>query len=132
LPLESPTFFVDRSLGGKIVPLALELHGWNIKRHDKIFHQDADDPTWIYGAGKQGWIILTGDNRLRYNPLEKDALKNCGTLAFILADKRDLKGREMADVFIKAEKAIMRAIKTQPAPGVFRVYSDGHIAKCYL
>jgi hypothetical protein len=64
--------------------------------------------------------------------MEKEALKKSGTLTFILARKGHLKGPEMAAVFIKAEKAIFRAIKKHRSPAAFRVYDDGHIEKCRL
>jgi hypothetical protein len=123
---------VDRSLGGKIIPRALEARGWKVKRHDKHFPQDAEDTAWIYGAGAKGWIIVTADDDIRYNPLEREALQKCGTLAFIFADKGNMTGPEMAAVLIKAEKAIFRTIAKQKPPGVFRVYADGRVAKCYL
>jgi len=81
---------------------------------------------------RQGWIILTADDNLRYNPLEKAALNASGTWAFILAPRKNLRGLEMAQAFIKAERAMLKAIAKHPPSSAFRVSADGKITKCSL
>ena len=40
-------------------------------RHDDIFPQNTLDTVWLTAVGKAGWFVLTADQRIRYNPLEK-------------------------------------------------------------
>lgn len=126
-PPEPPVFFIDRSLGGKIVPRALAVAGWAIQRHDDHFAQGTADTAWIHTVGRRGWIILTGDQRIRYNPLEKAALLAFGTHTFLLAGRMDRTGAEMATAFIAAESGILHAIATHRPPAIFKVYQDGRV-----
>ncbi len=132
MPPDPHVFFVDRSLGGKQVPGALAAHGWAIKAHDDVFPQNTPDTIWIKSVGAKGWIILTADDNLRYNPLEKAALNASGTWTFILAPRKNLRGVEMAQAFIKAERALLKAIAKYPPSSAFRVSADGKITKCSL
>ena len=91
-----------------------------MRRHDDHFAPHTPDPEWIRGAGRNGWIILSADERIRYNPLEKAALLESDTLAFLLVSRRGLTGAEMADAFIAVEKAIHNAIARQRPPAIFK------------
>lgn len=101
-PLERLVFFVDRSLGRKIIPDALRQSGEDIRIHDDYFPQDAKDSIWLTEVGKRGWIVLTKDTRIRYRAIETKALLAAGVRAFVLTARGDLIGKEMADIFIMA------------------------------
>jgi len=124
---EPPVFFVDRSLGGKIVPTSLIAAGWRIERHDDHFRHNTADTVWISAVGKRGWIILTADQRIRYNPPEKAALLASGTHTFLLAGRKDHTGVEMAAAFVAAQSGILHAIATRKPPALFKVYGDGRV-----
>lgn len=120
---ETPVFFIDRSLGGKIVPTKLREAGWKVEHHDDHFSDNTPDATWISEAGRHGWVILTADERIRYKPAEKAALLNSGTLTFLLASRKGLTGVEMADAFLSVEAGISNAITKQRPPAIFKVYA---------
>jgi hypothetical protein len=63
--LEPYTFYVERSLGGKVVPDALVNAGLKIERHQKHFEQDAEDVEWLPFCGTNGWVVLTKDKAIR-------------------------------------------------------------------
>ena len=127
LPPEPPVFFVDRSLGKKVIPAALRQAGEQIKTHDELFPQNTPDETWLTEAGRQGWIVLTKDTRIRYHAHEIAALLNSGVRAFILTARGDLTGAEMAEIFIKALPSIKRMAGSIPAPFIARVHRDGSV-----
>ncbi|MGH7991598.1 MAG: hypothetical protein ACREDS_15585 [Limisphaerales bacterium] len=56
-------FFIDRSLGRKIIPDTLRNAGEEVCVHDELFAQNAKDEVWLAEAGKQGWIVLTKDKK---------------------------------------------------------------------
>ena len=120
---EPRVFFVDRSLGGKIVPTKLRDAGWKVEHHDDHFADDTPDTTWISEAGRRGWIILTADERIRYKPVEKAALLASGTLTFLLASRKGLTGAEMAEAFLSVQVSIINAIIRQRPPAIFKVYA---------
>ena len=131
-----PVFFIDRNLGSKKLPDALRAAGWIIEIHEKHFPDNAndaeeDDTRWITFAGQKQWIILTADKGILFNPLERDALNTCGTLAFMLA-KKNLTGEQMAAVFVKAKVQIWRKIKNQKPPGIFKVRTDSHQVELWV
>jgi uncharacterized protein with PIN domain len=69
-PPDSPLiFFVDRSLGQKVIAEKLRQSGVNVEIHDDHFPQDAPDEHWIAEVGEKGWVVLTKDDRIRYRPL---------------------------------------------------------------
>lgn len=82
-PREPPTFFVERSLGKGILVAALRARGLNVVVHDEILPQDALDPVWLRLAGREGWIVLTKDGRIRYREIERTALIESRVRAFI-------------------------------------------------
>ena len=76
--LASLVFFVDRSLGKRVVARALRDAGARVEVHDDHFPQDATDVEWLTHAGAQDWIILSKDERIRRNPLERNAFQQAG------------------------------------------------------
>jgi len=90
----SPTFFVDRSLGAKVVPSSLRSVGEKVEVHDDHFSQTAEDVVWIAKCGKKGWIALTRDTKIRAREIERKAVKSSGVYMFILVSK-GLSGKDM-------------------------------------
>jgi hypothetical protein len=63
-------YFVDRSLGGRIVVDALRAAGETAHAHDEHFAADTPDADWLSEVGKRGWVVLTKDKEIRRNQLE--------------------------------------------------------------
>ena len=101
-----------------------------VERHDKHFAQDTSDEVWITDVGRRGWIILTADARIRYNPLERDALLASQTHVFVLAGRKNKTGAAMAQHFISASDVILQAIHEIKPPAVFKVHENGRIEPC--
>jgi hypothetical protein len=59
-------FFIDRSLGRKIVAQGLRDVDEIVKIHDDRFAPYAKEVEWLVEVGKRGWIVLTKDDRIRY------------------------------------------------------------------
>src|SRR5690348_8374043 len=81
---EPPVFFLDRSLGKIRIATALRQTGAIVHIHDDYFPPNAKDEDWLTQVGRNGWIVLTKDHRIRYRNLEREALMNAGVGAFIL------------------------------------------------
>jgi predicted nuclease of predicted toxin-antitoxin system len=115
-----PVFFVDRSLGGKLVAEALRAAGATVIAHDDAFEQNAKDVEWLAEAGRRGWIVLTKDAAIRRNPREKAMFHAAQVRVFTLA-RKNLIGAEMATLFVKALPGMSKRAAKTPAPFVFSI-----------
>jgi predicted nuclease of predicted toxin-antitoxin system len=130
LPLqpEALVFFVDRSLGRRIVPDALRDAGARVELHDDHFPQDAQDQVWLAEAGKRAWIVLTKDKHLRYRAVETNALMSAEVRAFVLTARGDLSGAEIGEIFVKALPAMRKLCAMDSRPFVAHVSRDGSVS----
>jgi PIN domain-containing protein len=127
-PLSSPVvFFIDRSLGKKIIAERLREAGVIVEIHDDHFRQDALDQVWLTEIGKRGWIVLTKDDRIRYRPAELDAYRSNKLRVFIFGSG-EIKAQEMADAVAKAMPKILRLVERTPAPFFARISRTGSVS----
>jgi len=124
---EALVFFIDRSLGRKIVAQALREVGEIIQIHDDHFAPDAKDEDWLAEVGKRGWIVLTKDDRIRYRVTERSAITSAKVRAFVLSSSQ-LQGKEMAAAFVKALPRIKRLIANHAPPFIGRVSRNGKVS----
>ena len=80
-------FFLDNNLAPK---LAKSLHVLVEPEHQVVhlkdrFAANTTDETWIAALGREkGWVIISGDLRIRTNPHEVKAWKTAGHTMFFL------------------------------------------------
>lgn len=120
-------FFLDRSLGKRIVADALRQAGAVVELHDDHFRQDARDVEWLRDVGPRGWIVLTRDDRIRHRFHERTALIQAGVRAFVLV-RRSLSGPAMAAAFVNALPAMQRFVERYQAPFIARVTQTGGVS----
>lgn len=125
-PPDETIFFIDRSLG--IEPLRTELikTGLVVEIHDDHFARDAEDRVWLQAVGECGWVVLTKDQRLRYRPLEIATLRASRARVFVLT-AGNLRGSEIAAVFLTALPRICQLLNEVPGPFLARVSRPGHV-----
>lgn len=124
--LEPYTFYVERSLGGKVVPDALLQIGLNIERHKTHFIHNAEDVEWLPYCGQMGWVVLTKDKAIRSNEVELTALVRAGVACFVITSG-EMTGEDMANAYIKALPQIARFLKNKPRPFIARVSPEGNV-----
>ncbi|HZV49711.1 MAG TPA: hypothetical protein VFD49_08085 [Candidatus Dormibacteraeota bacterium] len=85
-PLEPPGFFVDRSLGRYLVPDGLRQAGFVVHTMASVYGPGAEervaDEVWLERAGREGWVVLTKDERIRRRAPELSAVKAYGVRVF--------------------------------------------------
>ncbi len=128
-PPEPPVFFIDRSLSKNVFARAFTAAGVRYELHDDHFAPNTPDTDWIEAVAKRGWVILTVDKRIRYNPPEKKTFITSKAYAFMLATRQALKASEMAELYLKAVEAMTRAMVEQGPPVIFKVYQDGRVER---
>ena len=74
-----PEFFIDRSLGCHIVPDALRAAGATVHTMADIYGermgQGLSDEEWLRDAGRQGWVVLMKDAKVRHRPAQRLAIE---------------------------------------------------------
>jgi predicted nuclease of predicted toxin-antitoxin system len=125
-PPEGTVFFIDRSLGVEPIRAELIKSGLVVEIHDDHFERDEDDQVWLKTVGASGWVVLTKDQRLRYRPLEIAALRASQARVFVLT-AGNLRGTEIAAVFLSALPRILKVLHSRPGPFVARVSRSGQI-----
>lgn len=123
-PAGLPNLFLDRSLGRIQVPQLLRAQGlslltlaghYGIPQDEQI-----DDPTWLAEAGRQGWVVLMKDGRIRSNTPELNAVKDYGLRCFCLSNQK-LLAAVMAERFLRNLDAMVEACKV-PGPFIYAVH----------
>ena len=117
---ERPTFFIDRCLGGKTIVEALRNAGATVEPHDAHFVQNAQDVDWIPIIAERGWAILTKDKNIRRRHTEREALLLSLARVFTLTSG-NMRGVDMANLFISHLPQMEQIVQTQPAPFVYAV-----------
>ncbi len=126
-PRDEISFFIDASLGGKVVAQALREAGAIIEIHNDHFEQGTPDHEWLTAVGSKDWVVLTKDERIRYHELERLALMNAGVRAFVLTAK-GLRGTENAHILVKALPSMYRLLNKQPGPFIAKVTRSAEVA----
>jgi predicted nuclease of predicted toxin-antitoxin system len=125
-PPDGTVFFIDRSLGIEPIRTELVKAGLVVEIHDDHFKRDEEDRIWLRQAGERGWVILTKDQRLRYRPLEIAALRASNARVFVLT-AGNLRGAEIAEVFVSALPEICKTLHHHPGPFLARVSKSGQV-----
>jgi len=71
--LASLTFFLDHQIGRYVVAEALRAASVHVEVHLDHFPGDKPDLEWIPEVGKRDWVLITKDQGIRRNPLERAA-----------------------------------------------------------
>jgi hypothetical protein len=127
-PPDEIVFFVDRSLGKIDVPKALRSAGYRCERHDDHWPQTTEDSVWLAGVATRKWVVLTKDERIRYRPLELQALESARLRTFIMIC-RNVRGEDTARILLAAMPRILAVIGAQKGPFIYYVYKDSRIKR---
>ena len=123
-----PEFFIDRSLGRRVVADALRGVGATVHVMADVYGervgQGLDDEEWLHDAGERGWVVLMKDDKIRYRPAELQVVLDHQLQAFCLTNA-NLRGAEMAERFVSQLRRIERIVNERPGPFIYGVYADG-------
>jgi hypothetical protein len=112
-------FFTDRDLG-KQFPQILKDAGIMVEKHGDHFADDAKDEEWLTEIGRKGWYAITRDQKIRYKPNEKAAVKRFGVGLFVLVGK--VPSNELAYNFINTLPKIEKFVNNNTRPFIAKIY----------
>lgn len=116
-------FFIDRSLGRYKFISILKKNGLKAEAHDDHLPTNATDEQWLELVGKNNWVAVTKDRRIRYRSLEMHALLESGVRTFLILGK-DKSAEEMARQFLRASNKINQILTQNEGPFIAKIYAD--------
>jgi len=120
------TFFIDRSLGGQLIPHALRASGWDVvtmaERYGHDVGERLEDPDWIRDASENGEAILCKDKMIARRPIEARTVHMCDARVFAMGSGI-LTGQSMIERIIAHEKRIMQLCSAK-GPFVALIHED--------
>lgn len=122
-----PEFFIDRSLGSHQLPSALRAAGLIVHTLASVYGeheaQRVRDEVWLELAGRNGWIVLAKDDRIRRRPLERAAIIEHRVKAFVLTSAGLRGDQQVERILTHRHRIIQRA--RRDGPYVYGIYADG-------
>jgi len=126
-PREAPVFFIDHCLGTEKVAQRLRAEGVDARvLVEERFAEDSEDVEWLPVVAGKGWAILTKDKRIRRRALEREAIRQSGAGAFILAAS-GMGGDSIAEAFVRALPQMIRIWQTRARPFIATVSARGSV-----
>ena len=126
--LASLTFFLDYQIGRYVVADALRAAGARVEVHINHFPQDAPDTEWISEVGKHEWVLITKDQNIRRNPLERAAYQGAKLRGFVVTGK-DMDGKELAYLLVLSLSGMVRRVSGRKGPVLFAISRGGTFTK---
>jgi hypothetical protein len=126
--LASLTFFLDYQIGRYVVAEALRAAGARVKVHIDHFEQSAPDIEWIPEVGRRDWVLITKDQNIRRNPLERAAYEAAGLRGFVVTGT-DMGGADLAQLLVRSLPGMTRRTAGRRGPLLFTISARGVFSK---
>lgn len=123
-PPERLTLYLDESLDSETLVAALGTAGTQVVRGSRCFPRGTPDEVWLAECGRQGWIVLTRDKRIRYRVLERAALRDAGVRAFVFTGG-NVGLNETAKILLGALPRIATICRREKPPFIFHIGAGG-------
>lgn len=127
-PPEPVTLYLDRNLGGHIVPSALAAADIPYQRHDDHLPANAPDEAWIRLCAEKGWLGVTLDRNIRYRHAEIGAVVHHSASVLVIRAK-NATGTLNAEILIRAYTRICRFVRKTPPPFVVGIDRAGNVTR---
>lgn len=127
----APVFYVDESIFSNTLVAELTAAGIPFDRVGITVPFGASDEDWLSHCGKHSYIALTRDQRIRYRPLEKQALLEHGVACFTFTQGQATASQSAARIVELAPKMVAIA-NSQPRPLLYTFGLSGGLAKVTL
>ena len=117
-------FFLDRQIGKYVVANALRKAGAIVEVHDDHFPQETEDLVWIPAVAARGWVLITRDQNIRYNALERAAYRSARLRGFIVTGK-GMGGAEFAELMVACLPRMTRKVAHAQGPLLYTISRGG-------
>jgi hypothetical protein len=94
------------------------------ERHGSHFPSGTPDEEWLPLVGREGWLLITVDKRIRYNELERRAVIRHRVREFVFTSG-NLSGAAMARLLVIAYPEIVRTCEHNSPPFIASITKSG-------
>ena len=127
MPPEEFVLFLDENLHNcQPILQALEEARISCERHSVHFRAGTPDSEWLPFVGSNGWLLITPDQRIRYNELERKAIQRYRVRAFVFT-AGNLSGAEMARLLVSAFPKMKRICAKNDPPFISSITKSGDV-----
>jgi hypothetical protein len=126
--LASVTFFLDHQIGRYQVAAALRAAGAKVEVHLDHFAGDARDRDWIPEVASRGWVLITKDQYIHRNPLERAAYESAKLRGFVVTGK-DMNAAELSELLTLGLNGMVRRSAGRAGPLLFTISRYGVFRK---
>jgi predicted nuclease of predicted toxin-antitoxin system len=116
-------FFFDNNVSKKIVE-GLKAFGEEVVHLQEKFPEDSTDIQWLRYVGENGLVLITRDERVRWNPAEIAAIKKFKVATFFLGGSHLDRCKLIQQVVRNWPRIKELSGKTQP-PFAYRIPPKG-------
>ena len=113
--LASLTFFLDHQIGRYQVAEALRAAGAKVEVHLDHFPGNTPDIDWIPEVARRAWVLITKDQNIRRNPLERAAYESAKLRGFVATGK-DMNAKELGDLLVRCLPGMVRRAAGRKGP----------------
>lgn len=121
-------FFLDHQIGRYVVADALRVVGAQVEAHVDHFDAAAPDIDWIPEVGRRGWVLITRDQNIRRNPLERFSYEAAALRGFVMTGQ-DMSGSDMSALLVKSLSGMVRRVAGRKGPLMFSISRGGTFSK---
>lgn len=126
--LASLTFFLDHQIGRYQVAAALRAAGAKVEVHLDHFPGDMPDVDWIPEVARRDWVLITKDQNIRRNPLERFAYEAAKLRGFVSTGK-DMNAGELGELLVRCLPGMARRTAGRRGPLLFTISRGGVFTK---
>lgn len=116
--------FIDRSIPRSVADGLKRVRDDVIWLEDR-FAPDTPDSEWLEEAGREGWLVITRDKRIRHRPAEMAAIREHGVGCFVLGHRKNLTRDEYLRFLAPLLGGMERRFAETSRPFIYVVDSAG-------
>lgn len=115
-------------MGRYVVADALRAAGVSVEVHIDHFPMNAPDTEWIPPVAQRDWVLITKDQHIHRNMLEREAYRDAGLRGFVLTGD-NMNGADQATLLVRCLPGMARRVAGRPGPLLFAVSRYGTFSR---
>lgn len=117
--------FIDRSIPRAVAVELRRISDDTVIFLDERFPPDTPDREWLAVAGREGWLVISRDKRIRRRPGEREAIRANGVGCFILGWRKNLTRHEYVEVLAGSLAEMQARFAETPRPFIYVLNARG-------